>query len=555
MQFLMFINNSAAHYQSMLTVDFLSLLLSRYAAQGQNSMSVELKKLIPPKTLAFERIPVAVPSDEEKATLDLIAQGQRLKGMTAAAENLLSAATRLEKEVKKETTYWEQTLSVTAAGWSVCRTSRENQHQLGVQLGFAEAGPLFKAKSFVALVTRDDGSLSLDPRVATRPKMLRARVLRDGKVVGTNKPRPATIGEEETIEQRITATRDSIFEEELFHEINIEGQSLAAYGVKWRNSTVHVPIHSIAPSQANSASETEILIDLLPQSFVDESVKVSDYDDFAEHTCTFMKLLMLNTYRERLSRRSKPPPPYSDSKRQHSTASILRPLLNHDNHQTSILGLQKYIHHLRTTLSRAGVDFRPTVNTNIGLEPPGNTSNTSSIASDLVEAVAGPCLTKIVLPSPSSKGDLLLDVETRLQPQQLMREFKLQMPEVLASVIGSGEAEDAVSRSKADSKRNSLTFYSLSELISYLDFILAVDIAHHMVAATRDGWRASSQAAVVDAPGINGKPPLRITVSCGSADLTVRWKQARGESGSSRWTPQESDTETLQALLQKLASN
>lgn len=517
-------------------------------------MSVELKKLIPPKTLAFERLPAAAPSNEEKATLDLMAQGQRLKGMTAAADNLLSAATRLEKEVKKETTYWEQTLSITAAGWPVCRVSRDNQHQLGVRLGFSEAGQLYKAKSFVALLTRDDGSLFLDPRVATSPKMLRVRVLRNGKVIRTNKPRTTAIGEEERIEQRITAARDSIFEEELFYEINVEAQSLAAYGVKWRDSTVHVPIHSIASGGDSAASSAEILIDLILLGFVDESLKSSDHDNFAEHISASMKLLMLNTYRERLSRRSKPPPPYSDSKRNDATASILRPILNHDNHQTSMNGLQRYLHHLQGTLGRAGLEFRPSVISNTGLDSLLGSVNRSSAASDLVKAMAGPCSTTVTLPLPSSKGSINLDIETRLQPSQIMQEFKLQTPEALAAILGTGDTENTKSRPKADSSSSLLTFYSVSELLSYLDFVLALDIAHHIVAATKDGWRASDQAAAVDAPGLDGKPPLRIVVSCGGADLILRWKQAKGESGSSKWTPQECDSQTLAGLLQKLGS-
>lgn len=536
----------------MYTVDFLSLLLSKYSAQGQNSMSVALKQQIPPKTLAFEKLPVTVSSDEDRATLALIAQGQRLKGMTAAADALLGAASRLEKEVNRETTYWQETLSIADAGWSVCRVSRENKRQLGVQLGFADAGPLYKGKGFVALNTLDDGTSSLDERVVAKPKTIRVRLVSKGEIVGTSRRQSPTIDEDKTIEDRIKSARDSLFEQELFHEIALESQSLTAYGVRWRDSVIRIGALPVNGSNSGVDHAPEILIDLVSQDLVYESVQDCHHNNVAEHVSVVIRILMLHVYRQRLQGRSKPPPLYSETRRKNEAAKILRPLLNYNNHQSSLIGLRNYTNNLRAIFRRAGLSSADVLDTKNILEPILNSSNPVG-PRELVDCFTGALTTTVVLPLPSLQGDIRIGVQSSLQASAYMSEFKLQVPQALRFTLDSDNSKSETSESRADSTRELSTFYTLRELLSYLDFVLAMDIAHNVVAPTNDNWTAIAQNAEVDAPAPERMSSRRIVVSCSSVGLLVRWKQVKGYGGSARWTPEDGN-EPLRDVLQKLAS-
>ena len=136
----------------MLALDFVSLLLSKYASQAKMTMSDSLKQSIPTGTLEYDYSQNTELSEAEKTTNDLVAQGQRLRSLTRTADTLLDAAGRLEKEVKKETKYWEQVLSIADAGWSVCRVSRDSE-MLGVQLGFSEGKYTLRTHGMVHLLT------------------------------------------------------------------------------------------------------------------------------------------------------------------------------------------------------------------------------------------------------------------------------------------------------------------------------------------------------------------------------------------------------------------
>lgn len=73
----------------------------------------------------------------EKSHDDLVTSGWKLQSLSSAADALLASATRLEREIKRETIYWGQVLGVKEQAWSLHRLPRE-RHTLGVRYGFSE---------------------------------------------------------------------------------------------------------------------------------------------------------------------------------------------------------------------------------------------------------------------------------------------------------------------------------------------------------------------------------------------------------------------------------
>ena len=116
----------------------MSLLLSKYStSQSQATLSPFLKQNLPLGSLGGEVIQAPQVSELEKRNAKLASIGWRMKSLNSAADSLLKSASRLEKEVAKETRYWSQALAVKEKGWSLSRLPRE-KHTLGVRYGFAE---------------------------------------------------------------------------------------------------------------------------------------------------------------------------------------------------------------------------------------------------------------------------------------------------------------------------------------------------------------------------------------------------------------------------------
>lgn len=71
------------------------------------------------------------PDDPKKAQLEytqrrkvLVMKGSRMEALDWATDTLLKAATNLESNIRKETKYWDEVLSISDKGWPLQRTRR-----------------------------------------------------------------------------------------------------------------------------------------------------------------------------------------------------------------------------------------------------------------------------------------------------------------------------------------------------------------------------------------------------------------------------------------------
>ena len=219
-----------AHNEIMMAVDFVSLLESEHVAHAAQTMSVALKEAVPNKTLGtdlWEHMPV----DEARLAQDrLLARNVKMRSLQQSADAILGAAKRLEDNVRKETQFWDQMLSISSKGWSICRLP--NSKGLGVRYGFSESSAEFSRRDIAALNSNEDGSVSLDRGFGTKPTGLKITVSRNGQVAGRSSL-PSTSDESETtLEARIRHARDSIFDEELFREMMRESRTMASQALQ-----------------------------------------------------------------------------------------------------------------------------------------------------------------------------------------------------------------------------------------------------------------------------------------------------------------------------------
>lgn len=345
----------SAHNEVLLALDFVSLLLSKDAPKnGEATMSPALKQLIKPGTLGTDVWQGTNPlAHEKKQTDDTISKGWRMQFLQNSADSLLRAASRLQDNVKRETQYWEQVLSLSEKGWSVCRM-RGERHNLGVRYGFSEAYGEFRERGLAALRSDDDGNIVLDKGLGHDPKALRVHLQEGSRVTGVSKIPALANGSETTLESRIRHARDSLYEEELFHEVVRESRTLASYGVFMDSSTIRFPTR-LRSLEDDSIPGQHVVVELVSLNEVDEVETDHESDRYAQAISLAFRLLLSHTHRERLAQRSQLPVPMSAAKREAPVAPILRPVMTILQHKFVLDVSNAYLERVTSLLTAASV--------------------------------------------------------------------------------------------------------------------------------------------------------------------------------------------------------
>ena len=342
--------------EAMFALDFVSLLLSKYAPrQAETSMSAFLKQVAPLGSLNAEVVNPPPKSESAAKDVSAVSIGWRIQNFNSASSKLLNAATRLETEVTCETRYWNEVLAVKDKGWKICRLPRERQ-ALGVQYGFLEATPVFRDQGLASLRRSEDGSLLLDKGIIpTGFRYVRVRVKQGSRISSSTRPSaPASI-DTETVEHRILQARDSVFEEELFHELVREARAMASCGVTTRQDLIQIP----------ASDGLEILLDLVDKDEDTSAELESSNSDslLADGLAHSMRILLAFAHRQNLHRRTQIPPPLAPKKRAIPEYHLIRPALAYFQHLSHVRWLETFLQDISGVLRSSGLDA-PELTTN-----------------------------------------------------------------------------------------------------------------------------------------------------------------------------------------------
>lgn len=345
---------NAAHQEILMAVDFISLLLSKDAPkQGLSTMSQALKQQLSPGTLGVD-IWQRMPTDRAREAQDeVLATNLRIQGLQESADALLSAATRLQDIVRKETAYWDQVLKISEGGWNVCRIPGQH-HKLGVRFGFMESSPEFSRRGVAALNSNSTGKVSLERGVGQKPRALHVALRKGKRVVGTSKLPAPPDAEGTTLEARIRYARDSLYDEELYHEMIRESRALTSLSVSMVGSAIQFQ------SSTGSADDLTISFDLTSLDDDGSSLRYDPAnleDRMAQATAIAARLLLTQAHRDRLKRRSQLPAPLSDkTKEEKPLLPLLRPLIALVMQQTGLRSLNTYLADVQSVLSAAKIE-------------------------------------------------------------------------------------------------------------------------------------------------------------------------------------------------------
>ncbi|KAK5698182.1 RNA polymerase II mediator complex subunit [Elasticomyces elasticus] len=341
-----------ANNEVMIALDFVSLLLTKDAPEkGKTTISAEIKRQIPLGSLGYDmwqNMPVNKAREAQDA---LLATNVRMESLQRSADSLLVAADRLESNVRKETQYWDQILSITANGWNVCKLPGQ-QHRLGVTYGFNESAPEFSRRGIAALNASPDGGILLERGIGSKPKAMRVILKQGGLDVGRSRV-PTVADESETmLEARIRHARNSLFDEELYHELLRESRGQASLGVSTTSDGI-----VFRSTSAESPQSMEVLLELVGLDDIQDDLDVKlEQDTLAQVIALVARTLLSQAHREKVKKRSAVPPPLSERRDDRPTLPILRPVMAFLLQQTAMKLVHQYTSSIGTLLAAAHID-------------------------------------------------------------------------------------------------------------------------------------------------------------------------------------------------------
>lgn len=472
---------------TLILVDFVSLLTSKYKQHpAEGTISEDLKRMLPIGALGAENWASEKDKKVQKAKQDenqKITNGWKLESFSRAADSLLAAATRLREDVQKETRYWSQVLEVQQEGWTLFKSPMERT-QLGVQTASIEAGPLFREQGLVTLKADKDGHIRLKHLAVTEPKMIRVRIKRRGKVVSTSRELAQQSQNDENrdaslpLGTRLRHARDSLFEEELFHEMQMEARNLVPYGVEDKTGMIHMH----ASPQPGSMVAGEVLVDLVSQYSIQEDDGTKCLDDSAQTLALALRLLLSNYHQIRLRRRTNKGPPTMLKPRPEPVPLIIMPLLSSLRHRHAMTELEAGLQSLCRVLQNAGlsISFKATpvpalpVQPINRVSPPSNTASLSLRKSDCLE---------ILFPSDIANSSIKVVSTTCLIDPPLGTAYSVHIPPRITTKLYPA--------SGGVSKR--FQILDVKSLFVQICFFVQFDLLHNVLAVKFPGWKPTGK--------------------------------------------------------------
>ncbi|KAI5294774.1 RNA polymerase II mediator complex subunit [Ascosphaera acerosa] len=370
-----------AETESMLALDFVSLILTKYASstavrQPESSVSPFLQNIVPTGSIAVDY--TALPTDAQAARKKAedgatVAQGWKSVSFANAAACLRSAATRLEKETSAENTYWEEVLRVKQHGWKVMHYPYDRR-LLAVQCADLEAKKSYQDRGWVRLRRSAEGAIVLDQGNDTaEPRSLRVRIqTSEGTTLATSRAARLDCSspqKERQTELWLQMRRDALFQEELWHEMDKEARSLLPHGVEVHKDHVQF---LLTAARADSGARRVVLDRVSsdhPGGDGDDTVPREDEhnhereDDLsaadaqvADGIALALQLLFSMAQRQAHERRrSELPQPLVPKRQPDPAYHLLRPIITHLRHRDECQAMTTALSALAAVMGKAGM--------------------------------------------------------------------------------------------------------------------------------------------------------------------------------------------------------
>lgn len=254
---------------------------------------------------------------------------------------------------------------------------------------------------------------------------VRVRVKQGNKVFASSKPTGNGANDADPIEQRILQARDSVFEEELFHELVREARAMAGCRVTTCQNLIHIPV----------SDEMEILLDLVDADTHEDHVEQNPAQDdsrLADGLSYAIRILLCFAHRQNLRRRTQIPRPLTTTRPATPEYHLLRPALAYLQHLSHVRWLELFFNDIYSVLGDAGLDMAEwTSNTYASWKHP-STSPPPATLEALVERFLRPIESTFSGHLLTTRGSFTVTIRTNLssQPFGTHYDVSLQLPAV-----------------------------------------------------------------------------------------------------------------------------
>jgi mediator of RNA polymerase II transcription subunit 17, fungi type len=231
-------------------------------------------------------------------------------------------------------------------------------------------------------------------------------------------------GNGNSIEDRILQARDTLFEDELFHELSREARIMGSMGVRTHQNLI----------ESEFGKGEEIMFDMvdLDEIFtqVDSDTRSYEYDVTANAVAYCIRILLMYAHRQNLRRRKQTPPPLSPKKRPLPEYLLLQPVAAYLQHNFHVRSLDSFLGEVYQILRSAGLECGYTTGTfsSIKFAPKSDTASTTEC---LVEGFLAPLESSFSGTIVTAASTFSVKIRTNLSPPSpgTEYEFSINLPD------------------------------------------------------------------------------------------------------------------------------
>lgn len=319
----------------------------------------------------------------------------------------------------------------------------------------------------------------------SRSRRLQIRILENGLPIAVDEKAAEVNTEHMPIERLILQARNSIFDEELHHELNREARNLVNQGVRCVNDAITLPCEA----------EKQIEIDLVPLGDKDLAISQTDASSASRETpqgddiilksiAISLRILLSHAHHQILAQRSHPPPPIRGTKPPRPIYPILKPILEILRHRSDVQTTRTFLTNLNKHLSAATLNFdieESPISPNLTNLPFLAASENTSATEALVKSLITPLHTSTIIHLPSDLTTVKLELHTSFDPPTVGTVYQ-------ATILSSPPT------SSLPSLPQSMHFSSPSALEDHILHLMKLDIISFISTnlAAESGWTTIS---------------------------------------------------------------
>ena len=339
-------------------------------------------------------------------------------------------------------------------------------------------------------------------------------MLQDGKPIASNIGDTSAAVDNASVEREIQNARDSIYDEELYHEIDREARKLVNQGVRCIDGNILLPYET----------SKQIELSLVPWD-EESAVELESNDPTLDIIAITLRLLLSHAHRQTLQNRSRTPLPLRENKQPRPIYALLKPVIEFLQHRSHVRSTQAYLDGIKNTLAATGVDvLTAQITSSHDFHQLLQTDNPSdgSIVGNLLRQLTSALHTSFTLTFPEEPTTITLEIRTAIQPPHFGTTFQVTVQgSALEQILGALPTPE--------------TFITTNTLQTHVLHVVTLALQTRMISGLPD-WRIvslHSHSIVRKKSNAQGKDVISLELLQGRLELNWRSSLA---AGARTWT-------------------